>query len=113
MDELEKVIKKSSAKSKIHRRDDSNSDSKLVIGLGSIGKIEIKLEETVEKTKFTPPSLIIAIPTIIASNQDDVCPMPFSNAGDVMLTSSSKTRRYMIVTVLLLLKTHLKVKPQQ
>jgi hypothetical protein len=58
--------------------------------LGSIGKIAINLGETIEKTKFTPPSPIKAIPTLIASNQDDVCPTSFSNAGDIMMMSSSQ-----------------------
>jgi hypothetical protein len=60
--------------------------------LGSIGKIVINLGESIEKTKFTPPSPIKATPTLIASNQDDICPMSFSNAGDVMLTSSSQNK---------------------
>jgi hypothetical protein len=47
--------------------------------LGSIGKVEIKLGETVIKTKFTPPSLIEATPNVIASNHSDVCPTQFSN----------------------------------
>ncbi len=43
-------------------------------------------------TKFTPPSQIKATPTIIASNQDDVCQMSFSDADDVMLTSQSQSK---------------------
>jgi hypothetical protein len=81
---LEKAIKKQGTKSKKSRRDDRK------IGLVSIGKIAINLGETIKKTKFSPPSLIKATPTLIASNQDDVCLMPFSNAGDVMMTSSSQ-----------------------
>jgi hypothetical protein len=62
------------------------------IGSGSTRKEEINLGETVIKTKFTPPSLIKATPTIIASNQDDIRPMSFSNADDVMLTSTSQSK---------------------
>ncbi len=62
------------------------------IGSGSTEKIVINLGETIKKTKFTPPSLIKATPTLIASNQDDVCPMSLSDAGDVMLTSSSQNK---------------------
>ncbi len=59
------------------------------------------------QTKITPPSLIKATPTIIASNQDDICPTSFSNAGDVMLASSSQNEEvYDIITVILQLKTH-------
>ncbi len=58
--------------------------------MGRIVKIAINLGETVKKTKFTPPSLIKATPTLITSNWDDVCPMSFSNDGDVRLTSSSQ-----------------------
>jgi hypothetical protein len=43
-------------------------------------------------TKFTPPSPIKATPTLVASNQDDLRPMSFSNAGDVMMTSSSQNK---------------------
>jgi hypothetical protein len=60
--------------------------------LGSIGKVEKHLGETVKKTKFTPPSLIKATPTLIASNQDEACPTSFSNAGDIKMTSSSKNK---------------------
>jgi hypothetical protein len=61
--------------------------------LGSIGKIAINLGETIEKTKFTPPSPIKATPTLIASNQDDVIPTSFSDAGDIIMTSSSQNKR--------------------
>jgi hypothetical protein len=60
--------------------------------LGSIGKEENILGETVKKTKFTPPSLIKATPTIIANNQDDVCLTSFSHVGDIMLMSSSQNK---------------------
>jgi hypothetical protein len=55
-----------------------------------IGKIAINLGEAVKKTKFTPPSPIKATPAIITSNQDDLCPTSFSNADDLLLTSSSQ-----------------------
>jgi hypothetical protein len=90
LDKLEKAIKKQSAKSKKHHKNDSNSNSEYGIGVGSIEKVEIKLGETVKKTNFTPHSPIKAAPTIIAINQDEVCPMSFSNASDVMLMSSSQ-----------------------
>jgi hypothetical protein len=48
--------------------------------------------ETFKKSKFTPPSPIKATPTIIASNQDDVCPTSFSNADDIMLMSPSQSK---------------------
>jgi hypothetical protein len=47
----------------------------------------VKIGETIEKTKFTPPSLIKAISTTIASNSDNVSTTSVSNAGDVMMTS--------------------------
>jgi hypothetical protein len=89
LDKLEKAIKKLSAKSKKHCRDDSNSNSGLGFGSGSIGKVEIKFGETLNKTKFTPPILIKknATPTIIDSIQDDVRLTSFSNADNVMLMS--------------------------
>jgi hypothetical protein len=61
--------------------------------MGSIEKVKNKLGATVNKTKFTPPSPIKATPNVITSNHGDVCPMLFSNAGDVMLTSSSQNER--------------------
>jgi hypothetical protein len=88
LEKIEIAIKKQSAKSKTRHRDNSGSDLE-GIGLGSKGKIAINLGKTLKKTKFTPPSPIKASPTPIASNQDDVCPTSFSNAGDVMMTSSS------------------------
>ncbi len=60
--------------------------------MGSTRKVEINLGETVKKTKFTPPSLIKATPTIIANDPNDVCPMSFSNADDIMLMSSSQPK---------------------
>ncbi len=92
MEKLEKAIKKQGAKSKKRCRDDCNSDSEKGIGSGSMGKTAINLEETVEKTKLTPPSQIKANPTLITSNQNDVCPTIFCNAGDAMMTSSSQNK---------------------
>ncbi len=40
------------------------------------------------KTKFTPPSWMKAIPNIVASNNDDVCPTSVSNTHDISVTSS-------------------------
>ncbi len=60
--------------------------------MGSTRKLELNLGETVKRSKFTPPSPIKATPTEIASNQDDVCPVSFSNADDVMLTLSSQIK---------------------
>jgi hypothetical protein len=60
--------------------------------LGSTRKLGLKLGETIKKTKFDPPSPIKATPTEIASNQDDVHPMSFSNADDVMLMSPSQSK---------------------
>jgi hypothetical protein len=108
LEKLEKVIKKQGAKSKKCHRDNSNSNSELGTGLSSIGKLAINLGETVKKTKFTPPSLIKASPTLIASNQDDISPTSFS-----MITSQAKMRGYILSTVLPLTKTHQRVKPLQ
>jgi hypothetical protein len=55
-------------------------------------KLDIKLEETIKKTKVTPPSLIKATPTTIASDSDDVSATSVSNADDVMMTSSSQNK---------------------
>ncbi len=57
--------------------------------MGSTRKL-VKLGETVEKTKFTPPSLTKATPITIASNSNDVSTMSVSNAGNVMMTSPSQ-----------------------
>jgi hypothetical protein len=57
--------------------------------LGSTRKI-VKLKETVENTSYTPPSLMKATPTTIASNLNDISTASVSKAGDVMMTSSSQ-----------------------
>jgi hypothetical protein len=57
--------------------------------LGSTRKIVI-FRETVENTSFTPPSLMKATPTTIASNSRDVSTASVSEASDVMMTSSSQ-----------------------
>jgi hypothetical protein len=90
LDKLKKTIKNQTIKSKKHHRDNSNSNSELGIELGSTRKVETNLGETIKKTKFTLSSPIKATSTLVASNQDDVCPMSFSNAGDVMMMSSSQ-----------------------
>ncbi len=90
LDTLEKTLKIASRKSEKRRRDDSNSDSKSEIGSGSTRKLGLNLEETIKRSKFTPPSPIKATPTEITSNQDDARPALISNADDVMLMSSSQ-----------------------
>jgi hypothetical protein len=57
--------------------------------LGSTRKV-IKLGEIVKNTSHTPPSPMKATPTSIASNSDDVSTASVSEAGDVMMTSSSQ-----------------------
>ncbi len=57
--------------------------------MGSSRKV-IKLGETVKNTNYTPPSLMKATPTSIASNLDDVSTASGSKAGDIMMTSSSQ-----------------------
>ncbi len=57
--------------------------------MGSTRKI-IKLGETFKNTSYTPPSLIKATPTSIASNSDDVSTASVNKAGDVMMRSSSQ-----------------------
>ncbi len=53
--------------------------------MGSTRKLETKLGESIQKTRFTPPSLIKATPTAIANNLDDVSTMSVSNADDIMM----------------------------
>ncbi len=50
----------------------------------------IKIGETVKITSYTPPSLIKATPTSIASESIDVRIASVSKAGDVMMRSSDK-----------------------
>ncbi len=50
----------------------------------------IKIGETITNRSYTPPSLIKATPTSIASNSDDVNTASVSNAGEVMMMSSSQ-----------------------
>jgi hypothetical protein len=57
--------------------------------LGSTRKV-VKLGETVKNMRFTPPSLMKAIPTTIASDSNDISTASVSKAGDVMMTSSSQ-----------------------
>jgi hypothetical protein len=86
---LEEALKKSGKKGKKRSYKDSNSNSEYGVGLGSTRKIA-KIRETVVQTKFTPPSPIKATPTTIASNSNDASTMSVSEAGDVMMTSSSQ-----------------------
>jgi hypothetical protein len=57
--------------------------------LGSTRKI-VKFRETVENTSYTPPSLLKATPTSIASNSNDVSTASVSKSGDVTMTLSSQ-----------------------
>jgi hypothetical protein len=57
--------------------------------LGSTIKI-VKIRETVVQTSFTPPSLMKATPTTIASNSNDTSNTSVRKAGDIMMTSSSQ-----------------------
>ena len=57
--------------------------------MGTTRKI-VKIRETVVQTSFTPPSPMDATPTAIASNPNDVSTASVSEAGDVMMMSSSQ-----------------------
>ncbi len=57
--------------------------------MGSTRKI-IKLGETIKNTSYTPPSLIKATPTRIASDSNDISTASVSKAGVVMMTSSDQ-----------------------
>ncbi len=57
--------------------------------MGSTRKL-VKLGETIEKIKHTPPSPIKATPTTIASDSNDVSMTSVSDAGDVMMMSPSQ-----------------------
>jgi hypothetical protein len=51
----------------------------------------VKLRETVENdTSYTPPSPMKATPTTIASDSNDMSTASVSEAGDIMMTSSSQ-----------------------
>ncbi len=82
-------MKKSGKKGQKRRYEDSDSNSELGVGLGSTRKI-VKFKETIENTSYTPPSLIKATPTTIASDSNDVSTASVSKAGDVVMTSSSQ-----------------------
>jgi hypothetical protein len=57
--------------------------------LGSTRKI-VTFKETIENKSYTPPSLMKATPTTIASNSNEVSTASVSEAGDVMMMSSSQ-----------------------
>ncbi len=57
--------------------------------MGSTRKI-VKISETFVQTSVTPPSLMKATPTTIASNSNDASTTSVSKAGDVMMTPSSQ-----------------------
>jgi hypothetical protein len=86
---LEKALKKSGKKGQKHRYKDSDSNSEYGVGLGSTRKV-IKIGETDMNTIYTPPSLIKATPTTIASKPNDVSTASVSKAGGLMMTSSSQ-----------------------
>ncbi len=52
-----------------------------------------------------------ATPTTIASNSDDISTASVSEAGDIMMTSSSQKVKYLRKIVLFPTKTHLRVGP--
>jgi hypothetical protein len=60
--------------------------------LGSTRKLELNLEKTIKRSKFTPPSPIEATPSEIASDQDVAHSATFSNPDDLMLTSPSQSK---------------------
>ncbi len=57
--------------------------------MGSTRKV-IEIGETITNTSYTPPSPIKATLTSITSNSDDVSTASVSEAGDIMMTSSSQ-----------------------
>jgi hypothetical protein len=107
---LVKALKKSGKKGKKRHYKDSNSNSEYEVGLGSTRKV-IKLGEIVKNTSYTPPSLMKATPTSIASDSNDVSTASVSKAGDVMMTSSDQKGKYLRKIVLHLTKTNLRAKP--
>ncbi len=111
IEKLEKALKKSGKKGKKRRYKDSNPDSEEGVGSGSTRKL-VKFE-TVVQMSFTPPSPIKATPTTIASESNNKNTKSVSNAGDVMMTSSSQTKVILRKKVFYLTKTHLKAKPLQ
>ncbi len=60
--------------------------------MDSTRKLDIKLGETIKKTKCTPPSPIKATLTTIASNSNDISTTSVSNADDIMMTFSSPNK---------------------
>ncbi len=78
--------------------------------MGSTRKI-VKFRETVENTSFTPPSLMKATPTTIASNSNDVSIASVSKASDIMIMSSSQKEGILKKKVPYLTKTHLRARP--
>ncbi len=83
LDKLEKTLKKTSHEPKKCRRDDSNSDSKYDIGLGSTRKLGLYLEKPIKRSKFTPPSLIKVTPTELASDSDIVSNQEIASNRDI------------------------------
>jgi hypothetical protein len=79
--------------------------------LGGNRKV-VKFRETVKNTTFTPPILMKATPTAIASDSNDVSTVSVSKAGDVMMIHQAKRRKYLTLIVSYLTKTHLRARPQ-
>jgi hypothetical protein len=107
---LEKTLKKWGKKGRKHCYEDSDSDSKYGVGLGSTRR-DVKLEETVKNTSVTPPSPMKTTPTTFASDSNDVSTASVSKAGDVMMMSSSQERGNLKKKVSYLEETHLRAKP--
>ncbi len=61
--------------------------------MGSVRKVDINFEETVKKTKFSPPSLMKATPIIVASNTNDVCLTSVSKADDITVTFPCQNKK--------------------
>ncbi len=57
--------------------------------MGSTRKI-VQFGETIENTSYTPPNPMKATPTTFASNSNDMSTASVSEAGDVMMMSSSQ-----------------------
>ncbi len=78
--------------------------------MGRTRKI-VLLRETIENTSYTPPSLIKATPTTIASKSNDIRTASVSKAGDIMMRLSSQKEKILKKIVSYLIKTHLRAKP--
>ncbi len=93
IEKLKKALKKSGKEAKKRQYKDSNSNSKWGVGLGTSTRKLVKLEITVEKSKFTHPSPIKSTPTTITRDCNDLSTTSVSNAGDVMMISPSQKEK--------------------